>query len=279
MSELVQVTVGDITCTVIQDGGRQPDFDTLMERFGNVAAEDLQAELDAHHPDGVIEWSMNCVLLQTGDDAVLVDTGTGPGFNEAYGQTLGHVSSIIDPAQVTRVVISHVHGDHINGLFNEDGGLIYPNADVAMHPAEKEFWLARDLSAYGEGAVAQREKMHTAINDRLVLLEDGNIIAPGISAVLMAGHTPGHLGFLVKSGGEKLFGVVDALHYEVQTARPEWSIVFDNDREEAAATRRKLMARAVYENLLTLVYHFGYPGLGYFSQKGDAFGWTPYEKG
>lgn len=253
MAQPYQLTIGEFTCHVIRDGARQMETAALADRLPTADPQTLQALAARRHPAGTLEWAFNPLLIQTPGDVILVDTG--------FGATPQQVAGLVDPADVSRLIITHSHGDHVNGAVDGDGNLHYPNAEIVMQTVEWEFWNSSDL----------RETFWP----RLVCLDGEVEIAPGLTFIPAPGHTPGHSALLVESKGERLLHLVDTLHAPVQLDHPEWSVAFDSDMDLAAETRRAMLGRAADEGMLTLLYHFAFPGLGHVTRAGQAFDWRP----
>jgi glyoxylase-like metal-dependent hydrolase (beta-lactamase superfamily II) len=102
-------------------------------------------------------------------------------------------------------------------------------------------------------------------------------ILPGLTAVPIPGHTPGQIGLLFESDGQKLLHLVDLLHSPMQFAHPEWSAVFDADTRVSVPTRRHALGRAADDHLLTFFYHLDFPGLGRVQRAGQGFTWQPLD--
>jgi glyoxylase-like metal-dependent hydrolase (beta-lactamase superfamily II) len=272
--------VGAINCTIIADGRNQPEIESMPERFPTVPRQALIAALRAHHPNtNRISWSMNCLLIQNADRLVLVDTGVGWRDQGWGGHLHERLLALVEPEAIDTVVLTHGHPDHIGGLVGPDGQLVYPNAEYIMWEAEWQYWMGSDGYVHKDESWAKyfRPTLEP-IRARLKLISAEDQLAPGVQALAAPGHTPGHMGLLLESQGERLFDLVDALHIEVQTSHPEWSPVFDVNPKMAAQTRASLLARAADEGLLTLLYHFGFPGLGHVQRVEGGFTWQPWQK-
>ena len=99
---------------------------------------------------------------------------------------------------------------------------------------------------------------------------------PGITAIDASGHSPGLLAFLVESGGQRLLIWSDAfLHYVVSIQHPEWHADFDDDKERAIETRKRLLKMAADQCLLVAGHHMPFPGLGYIEAVNGSFRWLP----
>lgn len=277
MEGIHRFTIGAIRCTAVADAISELTAGKLAERYPDVPPAALREAFHAHTGGAdAAPAALTCLLIEAGDRVILVDTGMGTDRKPAQGWLHDRVAQVADPAAVHTVLITHAHGDHINGLVDEAGALMYPNANYLMHRTEWAHWM-------GPGGVAERNPDYGAhlrsklepIRERLTLLGDEEEIAPGIRTVPLPGHTPGHTGLLIESEGETLFDLVDTLHAPFQFEHPAWPIRFDNDAGQAAATRHAALARAADEGHLVLAYHLAFPGLGHVVRAGEAFRWEP----
>lgn len=260
--------VGSIACTVLHDGSSPRSKEDVLRLLPapqdelTAAFADLGIDIGA----GTLPNSLNLLLIQQGDDVLLVDTGMGASSQPRYGKLVAALDEAgFTPEQVTQVFLSHLHGDHYLGLLNAEGGLQFPNAIYSINRLEWQHWI-------DEGNMPQEQRGPlNAIADRLRKLEAGAEIVPGVTLIAAYGHTPGHTGLLVESGGQKFFHAVDMLHMPVQFAHPEWSLIFDSDSSVSVPTRRRLLQHAAEENWLTLFYHLPFPGLGTVQPAGAAY--------
>ena len=111
------------------------------------------------------------------------------------------------------------------------------------------------------------------VRDRIGIIEDGDEIIPGVSVVLAPGHTPGHLALLIESQSQKFLYLVDLLLHPIHCEHPEWCAVVDIDMEMNIDSRRKLLHKAANEKMLTMSFHFDFPGLGHVKEKEEAWVW------
>ena len=277
MAAISTINVGDITIHAIVDAADPRTFNQVEDLLLADAVAVMSALVKMYpNPDDLV-WTYTPLLVQTGGQTVLVDTGFGPAAQPEQGQLgLGLAELGISPADVDRVIITHAHGDHYMGLVDGDGQPTYPNADVVMQSAEYAHWLGPDGVAEQNPEQGQRLKAaFDPVAERIVQVEGEVELAPGVQAVLTPGHTPGHIGLMFESNGERAWTLVDALHVGVQFAHPDWSLTFDTDPDLAAETRQHVLARAADEELLTLLYHLKNP-LGHVVRDGEnRFRWEP----
>ncbi|MHA3916381.1 MBL fold metallo-hydrolase [Halovulum sp. GXIMD14793] len=253
--------VGEFDVVTLLDS-TQP-VESPQSIFGlNVSEEEFAAVSDAALiPTTVTQFFFTPTLVNNGEELVLFDTGYGPGLVSALAAA-GYT-----PDQIDKVVLTHMHGDHISGL-NLDGAVTYPNATYICGAAEDNHWSKAENQGYEAKVRPIREKM-TFIND-------GDEVATGITAMAAFGHTPGHMTYLVDDFGEQLLIAGDiANHYVWSLAYPDWEVGFDMDKTAAAAARRKVFGMLAAERIPFIGYHMPFPGLGYVASEGDGFRYIP----
>lgn len=208
------------------------------------------------------------VCVAAGDERILIDTGAGA-LTPGTGQlTKNLVNAGISPDEVTMVILTHGHPDHIGGIMR-DGKAVYPNARYLIARKEWNYWFHPDIRSMlpvDEGwktiFLDFAEKNLCPIKDQIVFLDDDCEILPGITALICPGHTPGHLVVRLESSGERLYFLSDLVLHPLNIEKPEWGSVFDGDRTEAAETRKRILKRIASEKAYALGFHFPFPGLG-----------------
>jgi len=179
------------------------------------------------------------------------------------------------------VLISHFHGDHINGLRNKAGEWTFPKAKVMVPAAEHAFWMddARMAAAPAgmKGAFENaRRTFATMPADTLVQFAADAELAPGIKSVAAYGHTPGHTLFEMTSSGQKFFYVADLTNVPALFARnPDWAVTFDMDAEMARQTRRRIFDMLVKDKTLAGGFHFPFPAIGSLETAGSGYQFKP----
>jgi glyoxylase-like metal-dependent hydrolase (beta-lactamase superfamily II) len=215
--------------------------------------------------DNRIHLSVQPLLVKDGERVVLIDTGAGGEMGTENKLSASLASAGVQPGQVTDILISHSHGDHIGGLV-ANGALVYPNAAVRMTGAE---WSAMQ----GDNEL---QPIVDLIRPNVQTFEPGATISPAITALPLAGHTAGHTGYEIANGGARLIYVGDALHSSlISVQRPELVNRWDLNSSAAIATRQSLLERGASQNLLFYGVHFPFPGLGRIERRDDGFVWSP----
>lgn len=260
--------VGALDVMALRDGGMSgvPNDNTVLG-VGRTPAE-VAAVLTANSlPGDSFSLSVQPLLVRDGARLVLLDAGAGASFGAGAGKLPASLAAAgVQPGQITDVLISHSHGDHVIGLVNAAGGLTFPNATIRMAAAEWEFLKAN----------AEMRALVDAITPKVQTFQPGAAaLTPSISSVAINGHTPGHMGYEIRSGAERLLYIGDTMHHSViSVQRPEWAIAFDTDGPTATASREALLERAATENLRIHAVHFPYPGLGRIQRRDDGFVWV-----
>jgi glyoxylase-like metal-dependent hydrolase (beta-lactamase superfamily II) len=233
----------------------------------NRPVEDTSKVLEAAGlPVDEIALSVQPMLVKAEDKVLLFDTGTGGGSLLASLEEAG-----FSPADVTDVLISHSHFDHVGGLVNAEGQLVYANAAVRMSAKE---WEAIQASAQSDAKVAA---LVAAVTPKVATFEADAEVVPGlVKAVDIQGHTPGHSGYLVTSGADSLLYIGDMAHHSiVSVQQPDWTISFDSDASTAQASRKSVIEQSAARGQRIYAVHFPFPGLGAFTAQGDGYVWTP----
>ena len=274
--------VGEIDVLVISDGVLPLPAATLAT---NADPADLAAWLDDRLlPPDVFKWPLNVVVVRSGGRTVLIDAGIGeeyPDFPRAGQLALRLDAAGIDPASVTDVVITHMHFDHIGGLF-ADGlrGRLRPDVPIHLAAAEAEFWASPDFSRTSMPPPVRAQIWSVAgrfmdeYRSQLRLFETEYEVAPGVVVCRTGGHTPGHSVVRLASGGDRLTFLGDALfpdHFD----RPDWYNAFDHDPEEAVRVRVRLLRELAATGEPLVATHLSFPSVGRVAVAGDVFRWVP----
>ncbi|MEF2547255.1 MBL fold metallo-hydrolase [Aurantimonas sp. E1-2-R+4] len=223
----------------------------------------------------------NLTLVRLPDRLVLFDAGSGPNFMPSAGRLIESLEAAkIDPGEITDVVFTHAHPDHIWGVVDDFDEVVFPQASFHISGAEWDFWRSEEtLSTAPDDRkvfVVGARSRFDAIEERTERFLAGTEIIPGIEAMATPGHTPGHTAFVIHALDEPAMVVGDAISNDpVSFARPEWHWGADQDREEGALTRRMLLDRLAAEKLRFVGFHLPDGGIGRVEVEGAAYRFVP----
>ncbi|MSO67622.1 MAG: MBL fold metallo-hydrolase [Pseudolabrys sp.] len=222
----------------------------------------------------------NITLIRTGADLILVDMGSGDRFMPSAGKLWDNLKTAgIEKANITKVVFTHGHPDHLWGAVDELDDLALPKASFFVASAEWDFWhgenAARGLPAERAGFVTGARRNYAAIKDRVKMLKPGDDVVTGLRLVATPGHTQGHV-VLELAGGEGLIIGGDVLtHPLISFQHPEWRPNADHVPDQAAETRARLLDRLAAGRSKLIGFHLPYPGLGFVERKDGAYRFVP----
>ncbi len=270
--------LGDLEVTTLNDGGRV--IDDPQSTFGtNQAPDDVAALLEQNYlPTSQLRNSFTPTLVRAGEDLVLFDTGNGEGGREGgTGQMLAALeASGYGADDVTIVVLTHMHGDHVNGL-TEGGSPTFANARYVTGQAEYDFWSdeARMGSPAENGHMTVVEKV-VPLAENMTFLADGDDVVSGITAVAAFGHSPGHMVYRLSSGDRQLMLTADtANHFILSLGRPDWEVRFDMDKAAAAETRMRVFDMIAADRIPFIGYHMPFPAVGYVEKLDTGYRYIP----
>jgi len=278
--------VGSYECTSINDGARTfPMPDTFVK---NVPKEQAIAAAEAAYmPKGMVTVPFNPQLVNTGGKLVLIDCGNGVANFEsskgAVGRTLQNLAAAgVDPKNVDVVLMSHLHPDHTNGIRALDGSMAFPNAEIMVPAKDWEFWMSDENAAKAESNAMMKNyfanvrKIYAGIESKVTKYDWGKEVAPGITSIEAAGHTPGHTAFAVASGNSKVLIQSDVTNIpELFLRNPDWHVAFDVDPMAAQTTRHKFYDMAAAEKATVVGFHFTFPSIGYVEKDGPKYRLIP----
>jgi len=272
-------TVGDVKVTALSDGSVPQDLHVLLR---NTTSEKTDALLDRSFLSNPVEASLNVFLFQSGNRLVLVDTGAGEFFGPGFGDKL--VSSLasvgVAPEQVTDILLTHAHDDHMGGLVHE-GRLTFPNATVHMSKADLDFFLNRENSKRTGYAMSYFDQAFTALEPclkagKIKTFTGAEEVLPDVTVEPHPGHTPGSVFYRLKSHGQEIVFVGDIIHVAaVQAPAPEVTITYDVNPAMAASVRKEAFSAFADHRTLVAVPHLSFPGVGHFRRMGTGFEWVP----
>lgn len=274
----VRMMVGDAEVTALSDGSIVLQTNILT----GVKPEHVNELLKQAHQTGPLHTSVNAYLIRTGDKLVLVDTGAGTFFGPSLNKLPASLKAAgYTPDQVTDILITHLHADHVGGLVNGEA-LAFPNASVHADKAELDFWLdtakmeAAPKEAQGFFKMAQAALNPYVKAGKVKPFTGATELVPGVRTQPTHGHTPGHSFYVLESKGQKLVFWGDLMHFEeVQFPEPSVTVAFDTDSKAAKAQRLAAFADAAKQGYLVAPSHVTFPGIGHLKKQGTGYVWLP----
>jgi glyoxylase-like metal-dependent hydrolase (beta-lactamase superfamily II) len=260
--------LGALELTALRDGGfiTPNDGADFGSTVGPAAVGKLLAAVGA--PTDAIHLDVDALLVRMPGRLVLLDTGLGPENHGALPRSLA--MSGVTAAQITDVLITHAHFDHVGGLRGPDGRSAFPKAVIHMSAREWAWMRGQD----------ETKALAAAIASQVRTFEPGGTVLPGITSIALYGHTPGHVGYEITSLGQRLEDIGDAAHSSIiSVERPDWTGGMDMDRPLAAASRRRALEHLAGGGELVFAPHFPFPGVGRIQARDDGFVWKPLASG
>jgi glyoxylase-like metal-dependent hydrolase (beta-lactamase superfamily II) len=277
--------VGSAEITVVTDGKntfKLPDNFVI-----NVPKDAVNEALAAARMEkDMMTITYTPIVVNTGTKLVVIDTGTGEGNFEktkgVAGQFHGNLkASGINRDSVDIVIISHFHGDHINGLLTADNKPAFANAEVMVPAVEWKYFMddaemGKQTTERMKTVFANARRVLDALNRKVTPYEPGKEIAPGVTSVATYGHTPGHNSHIVSSGSAAVYVQADVTNNPALFVRnPGWHAFFDQDAAMAEATRRKVYDMLATEKMMVQGFHYPFPSVAYIEKTASGYRETP----
>lgn len=263
--------IGEFSITAISDGYLSASLD-LLSNIDLLDASKLQQDAGVSDPSSI---HINCYLVRGRGRTILIDAGAG-GFKQWGGKLKVNLALAgVQPSDIDTILLTHAHPDHVGGLLDSSGEAAFPDAELVIHQHEVSFWeddsnLSR-ASERARGNFLFVRKVFDQYREKMRLFTDNEVL-PGISAMPLLGHTAGHSGYRIESADRSLLIWGDIVHFpQIQIARPDVSIAFDQDPLLSAKTRSKLLDVVSSDNILIAGMHLGELGFAHIQRKGNLY--------
>lgn len=270
-----QMTLGDIRLDVVSDGSLTLPGGFI---FGPMPQDQLAPIIEKYQLSAdVLTPPCNVTLMHHGDRTVLFDVGSGPDFAPDSGTILDSLDALgVAPEDVTDVVFTHAHPDHLWGLLDDFDDPLFTEARYMMGKSEWEYWTnpntVDEIEAARTAFAVGAQRRLAIIEDNMTLFNDGEEILPGVAARASFGHTPGHMAFEVRGGSESVMILGDCIgNHHVAFEKPQWHSGSDQDKEMAANTRMGLLDQLSHEKTRVIGFHLKGNGIGYVDKTTDGY--------
>jgi glyoxylase-like metal-dependent hydrolase (beta-lactamase superfamily II) len=278
--------IGDFQATVISDGYGPIPVGPIFAM--NVSEAELAPVLKANFMPPVIQATNNILVVDTGRERILVDTGFGEKIGPPFGSFPGLEANLrragILSESIDLVVISHGHLDHIGGLVTKSGALAFPKAQFVFVDTEWNYWTGNryesDVNSssmpdpFKQATIRAARENLPPVADRSRFVKQGGEIASGVHYVAAPGHSPSHASILFTSDKEQFMHMGDIAHNPVTSLQhPDWTPVFDYDPVQAIKSRKAILDRVATDGVMAMGYHFPFPAIGHVVRHGAAYHW------
>jgi glyoxylase-like metal-dependent hydrolase (beta-lactamase superfamily II) len=271
--------LGAAEVTVVSDGVLP--LGNPKGTFTGVSDDEIKKMLSDNFlaPDNIV-LEQNSPIVNTGDKLVLFDTGVGS--SKLFGPTTGRqqksmMEAGIKPEDIDAVVFSHAHIDHIGGVVDDSGKILFPNAQYYIAQNDFDYWTDEGkLGSSNKDFIVHARKNLLPVRDRLVFYKDGQEFLPGIQAMAAPGHTVGHTMFMITSAGKSFAFLGDLTHHQILLMeKPRMEFSYDTDPKQAAESRVKMLDMLAANKVAVMSYHYPWPGIGHVVKTGEGFHFIP----
>lgn len=269
MTRINSTQIGEIEIIALTDGATQ--FGT--ELFPGTEEHIIADILKKAHTE-TIDTNFNAFIVKSGGDTMLVDAGV----RDLFGDTCGFLGDAMAEAgvandDITHLYFTHLHPDHIAGAFTPDGKAVFANAQMMVSRTEHAFW---SKEVFTDETLSQWQSLASAAiaayEERTELVEGGDRLISGVTALELHGHTPGHMGFRADDGADSFVHVGDIAHAPaLQLINPEIGIAFDIDMDAARETRKRTLDMIATDGMKLSGGHFLQPNIGRLERSGQGY--------
>lgn len=276
--QLGQLDLAVITDGVINIESIQPMFapsiekDDLISFFTNKMLQQDKMELAG-----------NILFITNGEKNILIDTGSGVMLSPSTGKLIENLRNLgISPQEITDIVFTHAHPDHIGGVIDKEGMLFFQNAQYYISETEYNFWMSEEpdfskgtKNQFSDFEIQFARDHFKPIETKLNFYADEAELFGFLKLEHAPGHTPGHTIIAVSSEDEELVHIADTFQHIMLVEHPEWGNQIDSDFELGIKTRKNVLEKLSSTKKLFFGDHLPYPGLGYIQKDEKGYHYVP----
>ena len=263
--------VGDIEVFILKDG--ETEFG--VETFSGTNQSEINELLKVNHRK-TIETNFNAFLIKSGGKNILIDAGAGT----LFGPVAGNLSKALEEVgvmndDISNIIATHLHPDHIGGMISETGEQVFKNAALTLTQDEYSFWNKEENFKSNPEDQNLPLSVLAAYSENLNLTSGNADLGLGLSAIDLPGHTAGHIGIMISSGDDQMAIVGDIIHAQyLQINNPEIGVVFDQDVDQARQSRKRILDILASEKTMFTGGHLLSPAIGYVESNGLNYSWV-----
>lgn len=230
-----------------------------------------------------IQLAGNILFITNGEKNILIDTGSGVMLSPSTGKLIENLRNLgISPQEITDIVFTHAHPDHIGGVIDKEGILVFQNAQYYISETEYNFWMSEEPD-FSKGTKNQFSDFEIQfardhlkpIETKLNFYADEAELFGFLKLEHAPGHTPGHTIITISSEGEELVHIADTFQHIMLVEHPEWGNQIDSDFELGIKTRKNVLEKLSSTKKLFFGDHLPYPGLGYIQKDEKGYHYVP----
>lgn len=272
--------IGGMEITTLSDGFLTQPADFM---FAPMPQDELATFLASRSMarDDDLTPACNVTLLRHEDRVILFDAGAGTAFTDTLGELPDALAAVgLAPDDITHVVFTHGHADHLWGVLDDFEDPMFANAEHMMGRVEFDFWADPDtvttIRSDREGMAVGAKRRLDVMAERMTFFEGATEILPGVIARSTFGHSPGHMSFILTDGSDTALVAGDALlNDHTAFAHPDWPIGADNDQDNAAQVRAGLLDQLATDGMMLIGFHLPGSGVGHVERHQGAYRFVP----
>lgn len=213
-----------------------------------------------------IRLNMNCVVIDTGDERVLIETGIGEKWSakhtemfgitrrRALGESLRAIG--VEPDSISIVVNTHLHFDHAGGntMLNADGHAVPAFSNARYFVSRGELEHAESPTERDRASYVSENWQPLVASGQLEMKEPDYEVAPGLRMETYAGHNRTMQCWRLERDGQTLFGFADLVPTRAHVPLA-WIMGYDLYPAETLEVKKRLLPQAAREGWACLFYH------------------------